>query len=429
MKITNIHARQILDSRGNPTVEADVMLENGAMGRAAVPSGASTGKHEALELRDSNPHVYQGKSVLTAVEHVNTDIAQLLIGKEVIEQQAIDEAMMALDGTENKSRLGANAILAVSLAVAKAAAASQQLPLYAYFAKMANQQQGFLLPLPMMNIINGGRHAHFASDIQEYLIFPIGAETFADALRIGTEVFHELGVVLEEKGYNVSVGDEGGYAPLIKQGNEEPFALIEQAVTKAGYKFGDDIVLGIDAAASEFYKDGKYYFSTEKRYLSTDEMIDWLSAMVEKYPIVSLEDVLNQDDWDGWKALTARLGHKVQIIGDDLFVTNVKRLTKGIEEHSANAILIKLNQIGTVTETIEAVTMAKANNWHAIVSHRSGETEDTTISHLAVGLSTGQIKTGSLSRSERVAKYNELLRIEEHLGEKAIFAGRKALAR
>lgn len=427
MKITNVHARQILDSRGNPTVEADVIIEDGTMGRAAVPSGASTGKHEALELRDSNPACYQGKSVYKAVEHINTAIAQLVLGKDVTEQQAIDEAMIQLDGTENKSRLGANAILAVSLAIAKAAALSQQMPLYAYFAKIANQPQDFLLPLPMMNIVNGGKHAHFASDIQEYMILPVGAPSFADALRMGAEVFHTLEKVLADKGYNVSVGDEGGYAPFVKNGNTEPLELISQAIEQAGYRVGEDIVLGIDAAASEFYKDSTYHLQSEGKVLSTDEMIEWLASMIEKYPIVSLEDVLDQDDWDGWRKLTARLGHRVQIVGDDLFVTNVNRLIRGVKEQSANAILVKLNQIGTVTETIEAITMAKQNNWHTIISHRSGETEDTTISHLAVGLTTGQIKTGSLSRSERVAKYNELLRIEEQLGENAIFAGRKAL--
>lgn len=427
MKISKIHARQVLDSRGNPTIETDVILENGAMGRAIVPSGASTGIHEALELRDNNSKIYNGKSVFKAVENVNIKINNALLGKDATQQEEIDKIMIELDGTENKSKLGANAILSVSIGVTKAAAISQNIPLFAYFGELANNPDSSLLPLPMMNIINGGKHANWAADLQEYLIFPVGASTFSDALRMGTEVFHALGSVLKDKGYNISVGDEGGYAPFVKHGNTEPFDLISEAVEKAGYKIGEDIVFGLDGAASEFFSEGKYHLKAEGKTFSTDEMIDWLSGIVNKYPIVSLEDCLDQEDWEGWNKLTKKLGDKIQIVGDDLLVTNLEFLKKGISTNAANAILIKLNQIGTVTETLDAITTAHKNNWHAIVSHRSGETEDTTIAHLSVGLSTGQIKTGSLSRTDRVAKYNELLRIEEKLGEKAIFAGRKAL--
>lgn len=427
MKISKIHARQVLDSRGNPTIETDVILENGAMGRAIVPSGASTGIHEALELRDNNSKIYNGKSVFKAVENVNIKINNALLGKDATQQEEIDKIMIELDGTENKSKLGANAILSVSIGVTKAAAISKNIPLFAYFGELANNPDSSLLPLPMMNIINGGKHANWAADLQEYLIFPVGASTFSDALRMGTEVFHALGSVLKDKGYNISVGDEGGYAPFVKHGNTEPFDLISEAVEKAGYKIGEDIVFGLDGAASEFFSEGKYHLKAEGKTFSTDEMIDWLSGIVNKYPIVSLEDCLDQEDWEGWNKLTKKLGDKIQIVGDDLLVTNLEFLKKGISTNAANAILIKLNQIGTVTETLDAITTAHKNNWHAIVSHRSGETEDTTIAHLSVGLSTGQIKTGSLSRTDRVAKYNELLRIEEKLGEKAIFAGRKAL--
>src|SRR5579885_671779 len=425
-KIKTIIARQILDSRGNPTVEADVLLEDGILGRAAVPSGASTGIHEALELRDGDKKVYQGKSVLKAVEHVKNEIADAVIGMEVTDQKAIDEKMIALDRTENKTRLGANAILAVSLAAAKAAAISLQQPLYQYFGQLAGTQH-FTLPLPQINIFNGGKHANWATDLQEFIIFPAGAESFHDALRMAADVFHSLASVLKTKGYNSTVGDEGGYAPQVQKGNTEPFDLITEAVTHAGYKVGEDIVFGIDAAASEFYHDGKYQLKKENKAFSTEEMIDWLVNLVTHYPIVSLEDCLDQEDWHGWEMLIERLGNKVQIIGDDIFVTNKTFLSKGIAEKTANAILIKLNQIGTLTETIDCVAMAKKAGWHTVISHRSGETEDTTIADLAVGLATGQIKTGSLSRTDRVAKYNQLLRIEEQLGDKAVFAGRKAL--
>lgn len=428
MQISKIHARQILDSRGNPTVEADVTLEDGTLGRAAVPSGASTGIHEALELRDGDSKNYGGKSVLKAVENVNTTIAEALQGKDATEQKAIDQAMIELDGTENKSKLGANAILAVSLASAKAAAAAQKQPLYVHIGNLAGNT-AYSLPLPMMNVINGGKHGDWATDLQEFMIFPVGAQTYSDALRMGTEVFHSLAKVLKEKGYSIAVGDEGGFAPKMKEGNTEPFALLSQAVEKAGYKVGEDIVFGIDGAASEFYSHEDYILKAEERKLSTDEMVNWVVGLTEQYPIVSLEDCLDQEDWRGWKNLTSKIGDKIQIVGDDLLVTNVKFLQRGIEEKAANAILIKVNQIGTLTETIEAVQMAHQAGWKAVISHRSGETEDTTIAHIVVGLATGQIKTGSLSRSDRVAKYNELLRIEEELGDKAVFAGKDALKR
>lgn len=427
MKIKNITARQILDSRGNPTVEADVILENGIMGRASVPSGASTGTHEAIELRDYDSKMYHGKSVLNAVANVKTKIAKALIGKDSFDQENIDSLLISLDGTENKGNLGANAILAVSIAAAKASALTQNKPLFQYFAEIANSSKNYLLPLPQINIINGGKHGGWSTDLQEFIIFPLGADSFHNAIRIASEVFHSLANVLEENGYRTTVGDEGGYAPQFKKGNEEPFKLISMAVEKAGYKLEKDIVFGIDGAASEFYKDGKYNLKTEGKTLSSEEMVKWLINLTKKYPIVSLEDCLDQEDWNGWKLLTKSVGKKIQIVGDDLLVTNIKFLEKGIKEEAANAILIKLNQIGTVTETIEAIQMASKNKWNSVVSHRSGETEDTTISHLAVGLSTGQIKTGSVCRTDRIAKYNELLRIEEILGEKAIFAGRNAL--
>jgi enolase len=429
MKITNIHARQILDSRGNPTVEADVTLENGVLGRAAVPSGASTGTHEAVELRDEDSKVYLGKGVLKAVANVNTKINESLMEVDVEEQERIDQIMIDLDGTENKSNLGANAILAVSLASAKAAALSQNRPLYEYVSYLIGNIGEYLLPLPMMNIINGGKHGGWGADIQEFMIFPVGAESFSQSLQIGAEVFHNLAKVLHNKGYSTSVGDEGGFAPVLKNGNGEAFELMTQAVEKAGYKLREDIVFGIDAAASEFFKDGTYELKAEGKTFSSDEMVDWLVTLSEKYPIVSMEDCLDQEDWDGWKKLTAKLGDKVQIVGDDLLVTNIKFLERGISEKAANTILIKVNQIGTLTETIKAVEMAHKAGWKAVISHRSGETEDTTIAHLVVGLATGQIKTGSLSRSDRVAKYNELLRIEEGLGNDAKFAGKSALAK
>lgn len=426
MKIQSITARQILDSRGNPTVEADVILTNGMLGRAAVPSGASTGTHEAVELRDNNPKLYNGKSVLKAVENVKTIIAKKLVGMDAKEQKNIDQTMIELDGTENKSHLGANAILAVSLACAKATALEQNIPLFEYFGTLINSQT-FSLPTPMMNIINGGKHAAGSTDIQEFMIMPVGAPTFSDALRMGAEVFHALGKVLKDKGYGTTVGDEGGYAPHVKEGNKEALDLITIAVQKAGYALGKDIVLALDVAASELYQDGKYHFLTEDKVLSTEDMVDWLVDLTKQYPIASIEDGLDQEDWNGWKLFTSSVGNHVQIVGDDLLVTNISFLEKGIKEQAANAILIKLNQIGTLTETIAAIEMAKKHTWHSIISHRSGETEDTTISHLVVGMNTGQIKTGSLCRTDRVAKYNELLRIEEILGTKAIYAGKSAL--
>jgi enolase len=427
MKITKIHARQILDSRGNPTLEADVTLEDGTMGRAAVPSGASTGTNEALELRDGDKSKYLGKGTLKAVENVNTKIAEVLVGMEVEDQKALDQKMLDMDGTENKGNLGANAILSVSLAAAKAAALSQKKPLYQYFHDISNFDKPLTLPLPMMNIINGGTHAAFASDIQEFMILPVGAKTFSDALRMGAEVFHNLKTVLKERGYETTVGDEGGYAPRVKNGNAESLEMISEAVTKAGYKLGEDLVLGLDVAASEFYNDGKYSLKAEGKELTSDEMVDFLADLVEKYPIVSIEDGLAESDWDGYVKLTQKLGDKIQLVGDDLYVTNTKFLSKGIEMKATNAILIKVNQIGSLTETIDCVDMANKAGFNSVISHRSGETEDTTIAHLVVGLGTGQIKTGSLSRTDRIAKYNELLRIEEELGEKAVFAGKEAL--
>lgn len=428
MKIVKIHARQILDSRGNPTVEADVILEDGSLGRASVPSGASIGTHEALELRDNDPKLYGGKSVLKAVENVNTEIADGLVGiVDAEDQEKVDQIMINLDGTEEKGRLGANSILAVSLASAKAAANYQKRPLYEYISYLIGNIGDYLLPLPMMNIINGGKHGGWGVDIQEFMIMPIGAESFSNAVQIGSEIFHSLSKVLQDKNYPTLVGDEGGFAPVLKNGNSEAFELISQAVEESGYKLKEDIVFGIDAAASEFFKDGKYHLKSENKILSSDEMVDWLAELSAKYPIISIEDGLAENDWEGWVKLTERIGDKVQIVGDDLLVTNTKFLQKAIDKKAANAILIKANQIGTLTETIKAVEMAQKANWKAIISHRSGETEDTTIAHLAVGLATGQIKTGSLSRTDRMAKYNELLRIEEELGENAKFAGRTAL--
>ncbi|MBA3723746.1 MAG: phosphopyruvate hydratase [Candidatus Levybacteria bacterium] len=430
MKIKHIHARQILDSRGNPTVEADVTLENGMMGRAAVPSGASTGSHEAIELRDGDKTKYLGRGVLKAVANVNTKIAGALQGHDVTDQKAIDQIMLDLDGTENKSKLGANAILAVSLATAKAAAQSKHIQLYEYFSSLTSHLSSQTpLPLPMMNIINGGRHADFATDIQEFMILPVGAKSFSEALRMGAEVFHHLAKVLKAKGYETTVGDEGGYAPRVKNGNAEALDLIINAIMNAGFDPGDDIVLGLDVASTELMKDDKYVLKAEGQTLSNSQMVDWLAQLVESYPIVSIEDGLGESDWDGWKYLTKIIGNKVQLVGDDLLVTNTKFLERAIDEKAANAILIKVNQIGTLTETIAAIEMAKTAGWNNVMSHRSGETEDTTIAHLAVGLGTGQIKTGSLSRTDRVAKYNELLRIEEALGDKAVFSGKDILVK
>ena len=425
MIIKSIHARQILDSRGNPTVEADVELQNGMIGRAAVPSGASTGSNEAIELRDGDSKTYLGKGVLKAVENVNTVIADALIGMDGAHQKAIDTKMLELDGTPNKATLGANAILAVSLATAKATALEMGVPFFASFSSSKKN----LLPLPMMNIINGGKHADFATDIQEFMILPVGAKSFSQALQMGAEVFHHLAKVLKSRGYTTTVGDEGGYAPQVKNGNAEALEMIIMAIDKAGYLPGVDIMLGLDVAASELLHDGHYILRAEKESFTSKQMVDWLAQLAGNYPIVSIEDGLNESDWDGWKYLTKTIGDNVQLVGDDLLVTNITFLERAIKEDACNSILIKPNQIGTLTETIAAVEMAQKAGWTTVMSHRSGETEDTTIAHLAVGLATGQIKTGSLSRTDRVAKYNQLLRIEEMLGDKAVFAGKDALKR
>jgi enolase len=425
MNITDVHARQILDSRGNPTVEAEVTLDDGTVGRAAVPSGASTGSHEAIELRDGDA-AYGGKGILRAVGHVNTEIKEALMGHDASDQRAIDDLMIKLDGTPNKARLGANAILAVSLAAARATATARKQPLYRYIAELAGNDR-LILPLPMMNIINGGKHASGSTDIQEFMIMPVGAGTFSQCIQMGAEIFQALGKVLKAHGYGTTVGDEGGYAPAVKQGNAEALDLIAEAVNKAGYSLDKDVVLALDVASTELLEDGTYQLKTEGKALTSAEVTDFYADLTERFPIASIEDGLGEDDWEGWKALRARLGDHVQLVGDDLFVTNTAFLKRGIDEQAANAILIKVNQIGTLSETIDAVTMAHQAGWKAVISHRSGETEDTTIAHLAVGLGTGQIKTGSLSRTDRVAKYNELLRIEEALGADAVFAGRSAL--
>lgn len=422
--IAKIIGREIIDSRGNPTVEVDVYLADGSMGRAGVPSGASTGSHEAVELRDGDKKRYGGKGVQKAVANINGPIAKSLRGKSWT-QRELDLTMIALDGTENKSKLGANAILGVSMAFAKAMAQSQKKTLYGYF-KTVSKAQGTCLPTPMMNILNGGTHTGWEStDIQEFMIVPIGAKTFAEALRCGSEIFHELKKILKSRGFSTSVGDEGGYAPALA-GNTQAVEIILEAIASAGYKAGKDVALAIDAAASEYYKDGVYDMKKEGKKLSSAEMVDFYVEWVKKYPIISIEDGLAEDDWKGWKMMTAKLGKKIQIVGDDLFVTNIKRLKTGIEMKAGNSILIKLNQIGTVSETIDAITMAKKAGFTSVVSHRSGETEDTTIADFVVGLGTGQIKTGSLCRSERTAKYNQLVRIEEELGKKAVYLGRKA---
>lgn len=410
--ISDIKARQILDSRGNPTVEADVTLENGAAGRASVPSGASTGTLEALELRDGDEKVYGGKGVLKAVWNVNSKIKDVLVGNSA-DQKTVDSLMLELDGTKNKDALGANAILAVSLATAKAVANARRIPFYYYVAELAGTIAQMSLPMPMMNVMNGGAHADWATDFQEYMIIPRGAENINDAVRMGAEVFHALKKVLKERDYQVTVGDEGGYAPKVKNGNNEPLECIGLAVEKAGYEFGKDIVVAMDVAASEFYEDGKYLIKTTNETKTADEMIDWYGSLLSQFPVVSIEDGLVEDGWADWKKLTDRLGSKIQLVGDDLFVTNSEILQRGINEGVANAILVKLNQIGSLSETIETVMMAKKAGYKTIISHRSGETEDTSIAHLAVGLGAGQIKTGSLSRSERICKYNELMRIAE----------------
>jgi enolase len=417
--IANIHARQILDSRGNPTVEVDVLTENEYLGRAAVPSGASTGVHEAVELRDNDKKVYQGKGVLNAVNNVNTILADELVGWDVADQAGIDNKMIAIDATENKSKLGANAMLAVSLAVAKAAALEANLPLYRYIGGTNAK----VLPIPMMNILNGGAHADNKIDFQEFMAMPIGASSFSEALRWGVEIFHSLKSVLKKKGYSTNVGDEGGFAPNI-QSNEEAIETVLDAIEKAGYKAGSDVAIAMDPAVSEMYDSDKklYRFhKSDNKELSSEKMVEFWENWVRQYPIISIEDGMAEDDWAGWKLLTDKLGSKIQLVGDDLFVTNVKRLQKGIDEKVANALLVKVNQIGTLTETTNAVSLAQHNSYNTIMSHRSGETEDTTIADLAVALNCGQIKTGSASRTDRIAKYNQLLRIEEILGESAVF--------
>jgi len=421
-KIVDIKGREVLDSRGNPTVEADVLLDNGIIGSACAPSGASTGSREALELRDGDKSRYMGKGVLKAVANINGPIRDLLLGKDPVDQKALDHAMIKLDGTENKASLGANAILAVSLAAAKAAAQDQDLPLYAHIANLNGTPGVYSMPVPMMNIINGGEHADNNIDIQEFMVQPVGAKTFSEGLRWGTEIFHHLKAVLKARGLNTAVGDEGGFAPNLNS-NAEALDAIAEAVKNAGYTLGTDVTLALDCAASEFYKNGKYVLSEEGEYDSAG-FADYLADLVSKHPIISIEDGLDESDWDGWKVLTDKIGDKIQLVGDDLFVTNTKILKEGIEKKIGNSILIKFNQIGTLTETLEAIQMAKAAGYTAVISHRSGETEDSTIADLAVGTSAGQIKTGSLSRSDRISKYNQLLRIEEQLGAKAVYRGR-----
>ncbi len=421
-KIKSVFAREILDSRGNPTVEVDVTLKDGSFGRAAVPSGASTGSHEAVELRDGGKR-YMGKGVEKAVKNVNTILSKALANKE-FDQRSIDKKMIELDGTENKGRLGANAILGISMAFSKAAAVSAKTPLYKYFNKVAKTGNTIQLPVPMMNILNGGKHAEKSTDFQEFMIMPVGAKSFKEALRYGTEVFHTLKKLLHDRGLSTTVGDEGGFAPALAS-NEEAIKIILEAIEKAGYKAGKDIFIALDVAATELYKDGKYHLACENRSLTSEEMVNFYADWCAKYPIISIEDGLAEDDWDGYKLMTDKLGKKVQIVGDDLFVTNIDRLKMGIEKGVGNSILIKLNQIGTVSETIDAVNMAKKAGYTSIISHRSGETEDSTIADFVVGTGTGQIKTGSLSRTDRVAKYNQLLRLEESLGKKAVFRGSK----
>lgn len=417
--ITEVYAREILDSRGNPTIEVEVCLEDGSVGRAAVPSGASTGAHEAVELRDDDKNRYLGKGVTKAVDNVNDVIAEALIGLEATRQVEIDEMLIRLDGTPNKGKLGANAILGVSMAVAKAAAASVGLPLYLYLGGVYAQE----LPVPMMNILNGGQHADNNVDIQEFMIMPVGAASFSEALRMNAEIYHGLKALLNAKGLGTGLGDEGGFAPNLKS-NEEAIEVILEAVKKAGYKPGEDIMIALDVAASEFYKDGKYQMEGEGLVKTSKQMVDYLAALCEKYPIVSIEDGLAEDDWKGWKALTKKLGTKVQLVGDDLFVTNEERLLEGIKNDTANAILIKVNQIGTLTETFNAIETAKRAGYTCIISHRSGETEDTTLADIAVAVNAGQIKTGAPARTDRVAKYNQLLRIEEDLGGAAKYKGK-----
>ena len=418
--ITEVYAREILDSRGNPTVEVEVVLEDGAVGRAAVPSGASTGVHEAVELRDGDKSRYLGKGVTKAVDNVNDIIAEALIGLEATRQTEIDEMLVRLDGTPNKGRLGANAILGVSMAVARAAASSVGLPLYLYLGGVAAKE----LPVPMMNILNGGEHADNNVDIQEFMIMPVGAKSFSEALRMNAEIYHNLKALLKEKGLSTALGDEGGFAPNLSN-NAEAIEVILEAVVKAGYKPKDDIVIALDVASSEMYKDGKYHLEGEGLVKTSEEMVDYLTELCEKYPIISIEDGLAEDDWAGWKLLTKKIGKKVQLVGDDLFVTNEERLVQGINKGVANAILIKVNQIGTLTETFNAIETAKRAGYTCIISHRSGETEDTTLADIAVAVNAGQIKTGAPARTDRVAKYNQLLRIEEDLGKAAKYNGKK----
>ena len=420
-EIVGLHARQILDSRGNPTIEVEAILNTGVMGRASVPSGASTGQREAIEMRDGNKKKYMGRGVDKAIKNIHEKIAPAIMGFEVTDQVLIDQLMIDLDGTKNKAKLGANAILGVSLAVAKAAASDADLPLYQYIGG-ANAKE---LPVPMMNVLNGGAHADNNVDIQEFMILPVGAKSFSDALRMGTEIFHHLKTVLKKRNYNTAVGDEGGFAPDLKS-NEEAIEVLLEGIKSAGYKAGKDILLALDVAASELYSNKKYILAAGKKAkLSSDEMIDYLERLARKYPIISIEDGLSENDWSGWKRLTQRIGDKVQIVGDDVFVTNTDILNKGIKDGVCNSILIKVNQIGTLTETLNAVEMAKRAGYTAVISHRSGETEDTTIADIAVAVNAGQIKTGSLCRTDRVAKYNQLLRIEEMLGETGVFNGRE----
>jgi len=423
--IKSVHAREILDSRGNPTVEVEVLLEGGASGRAAVPSGASTGAHEAVELRDGDKGRYRGKGVLKAVEHVNKEIAQALVGLDALDQSRVDQVMIELDGTTNKSKLGANAILGASMAVARAAANAVGSPLYRYLGGVTAK----ILPVPMFNILNGGVHANWqGTDLQEFMIAPVGAPSFREALRWGSEIYQELKTILKDTGYSTGVGDEGGFSPALKK-NSDAVELILKAIEKAGYRSGEQIALALDPASSSFYENGYYHLRTEGRKVASDEMVEMYSNWIKKYPIIVLEDGLSEDDWDGWKLLNKKLGNKIELVGDDLFVTNVKRIERGTAENVANAVLIKLNQIGTLTETVAAIEMARKARWGAMISHRSGETVDSFIADFTVAMGTGHLKTGAPCRGERVEKYNQLLRIEEELGNEAVYAGRKAFVR
>jgi len=429
MKIKNIIGRQILDSRGNPTVEAEVILENGLSAIASVPSGVSTGSREALELRDNDSQLFFGRSVMKAVQNVNTEIRQSIVGQESLEQEKIDQTLIALDGSPNKSRLGANAILAVSVATAKAAALSAQKPLYVYLAESYGTPSDYILPVPMVNIINGGKHALRSTDIQEFMVMPVGATSFNQATEMSAGVFHALGDVIRGHGYATTVGDEGGYAPTVRSGNQEALSMLSESIIQAGYKVGDDFVMAIDVAASQLYHEGRYELKTENKSLTREEMIIWLENLTKQYPVVSIEDGLVEDDWEGWAQMTRQIGQKIQLVGDDLLVTNTAYLSQAVNEKAGNTILIKPNQIGTLTETVSAARMAKQAGWQTIIAHRSGETEDTFITHLAVGLAVGQVKIGSVSRTDRTCKYNELLRIEESLAGKGRYVGRDILNR